>query len=146
MFINGQSTIVKKVIQHWGTVELITDKTCNVRIAQSSACSTCAAHDLCNSSESQEKIIQVFGHYPMLKKGQKVLVEGELSQGMKAVYIAYLIPLAIMVPALWAGIYYFNEEVGAAFALLTTSLYYGVLFCIKDKIGKQFSFRIKTDL
>ena len=45
------------IIEHQGTVESIVGSHIRVRIVQTSACATCAAHKFCNSSESKEKMI-----------------------------------------------------------------------------------------
>ena len=48
------------IIQHQGTVESIDGSHIRVRIVQTSACATCVAHKYCNSSESKEKMIDVY--------------------------------------------------------------------------------------
>ena len=50
---------ITEIIHHKGVVERIDGEKCYVRILQHSACAGCAAHKLCNSSESKEKIIEV---------------------------------------------------------------------------------------
>ena len=53
----------KKTIKHEGIIEKIGANHCTVRILQASACSSCSARQLCRSSESKEKLIDVKGNY-----------------------------------------------------------------------------------
>lgn len=135
---------MKEIIKHWGIVESLTTDSCKVRILQSSACSGCSAHQLCRSSESKEKLIEVSGSFSDLTIGQRVIVEGQLSQGIKATYIAYLFPLILMVIALFAGVALYGEATGALIALIVLAIYFAVLSMFKGMIGKSFSFSIKV--
>ena len=83
---------VTEIIHHKGVVERIDGDKCYVRILQHSACADCAAHKLCNSSESKEKIIEVLQERCELQAGDAVIVEGTVTQGLRAVYICYLLP------------------------------------------------------
>ena len=116
-----------------------------VRILQASACSSCEARKLCRSSESKEKLVEVKGHYPALQVGDSVILCGSVRQGLRASVLAYVVPLVLMLVALFAATRLWGEKGGALVALLTLALYYGVLFLLKDKLGKHFTFRIETD-
>ena len=50
------------IIKHQGTVEHIEGTHVQVRIIQTSACSSCSAKSLCHSSESKEKLIDTSRH------------------------------------------------------------------------------------
>ena len=134
----------KETIRHEGIVEHIGTNYCLVRILQASACSSCSARSLCRSSESKEKVIDVSGHYPTLHVGDTVTLVGSVRQGLKASVLAYIVPLVLMLVALFAGTHFHGEGIGALVALLALALYYGVLFLLKDKIRKHFTFRIET--
>ena len=135
----------KELIRHEGIVESIGADALTVRILQASACSSCEARKLCRSSESKEKLVEVKGHYPTLQVGDQVTLCGSVRQGLRASVLAYVIPLILMLVALFAGTRLWGEKLGALAALLALALYYGVLFLLKDKLGKQFSFKIETN-
>ena len=134
-----------ETIRHEGIVESIVADGLTVRILQASACSSCEARKLCRSSESKEKLVEVKGHYPTLQVGDSVILCGSVRQGLRASVLAYVVPLVLMLVSLFAGTRLWGEKAGALVALLTLALYYGVLFLLKDKLGKHFTFRIETD-
>lgn len=134
-----------ETIRHEGIVESIGEDGLTVRILQASACSSCEARKLCRSSESKEKLVEVKGHYPTLQVGDSVTLCGSVRQGLRASVLAYVVPLILMLVALFAATRLWGEKAGALVALLTLALYYGVLFLLKDKLGKHFTFRIETD-
>ena len=51
---------MKEIIEHQGVIESIEDAHVRVNIVQMAACSGCKARSLCTSSESKEKIIDVY--------------------------------------------------------------------------------------
>ena len=134
----------KELIRHEGVVESIGADGLTVRILQASACSSCEARKLCRSSESKEKLVEVKGHYPTLQVGDQVTLCGSVRQGLRASVLAYVSPLILMLVALFAGTRLWGEKLGALAALLTLALYYGVLFLLKDKLGKQFEFSLEA--
>ena len=133
---------VTEIIHHRGVVEQIDGTKCYVRILQHSACSGCAAHKLCNSSESKEKIVEALFMEDGIQVGDAVDVEGTVSQGLRAVYICYLIPLVFMVFFLFLGYHLGGDLMGIAFTLLFLAVYYSVLYLYRNRIGKHFGFTV----
>lgn len=135
-----------EVIRHDGIIDSIEDDCIHVRIVQASACAACGAKSLCSAAESKEKIVDVYGADTQIYQvGQKVMVEGAATMGMKAVRLAFLFPLILLVGvmalAMWlsAG----NEAVAALSALLALTIYFLVLFAFKKKLKNKSSFVIK---
>ena len=134
-----------ETIRHEGIIESLGAEGCTVRILQASACSSCSARQLCRSSESKEKLVEVRGHYPTLHVGDRVMLVGSVRQGLRASVLAYVVPLVIMLVVLFLVTHHYGEKPGALAALLALALYYGVLFLLKDKLAGQFSFRIENN-
>lgn len=134
-----------ETIRHEGIVESLGAEGCTVRILQASACSSCSARQLCRSSESKEKLVEVKGHYPTLHVGDRVTLVGSVRQGLRASVLAYVVPLVIMLVVLFLVTHHYGEKLGALAALLALALYYGMLFLLKDKLAGQFSFRIENN-
>lgn len=134
-----------ETIRHEGIIESLGAEGCTVRILQASACSSCSARQLCRSSESKEKLVEVRGHYPTLHVGDRVMLVGSVRQGLRASVLAYVVPLIIMLVILFLVTHHYGEKLGALAALLALALYYGVLFLLKDKLAGQFSFRIENN-
>ena len=134
-----------ETIRHEGVVESIGANSMTVRILQASACSSCSARQLCRSSESKEKLIDVRGHRPTLAVGDKIVLEGTVHQSRRASLLAYVVPLVVMLVCLFVGTKLAGEGIGALAALLSLALYYGVLFLLRDKIEGEFEFRISQE-
>lgn len=134
-----------ETIRHEGIIESLGAEGCTVRILQASACSSCSARQLCRSSESKEKLVEVKGHYPTLHVGDSVMLVGSVRQGLQASVLAYVVPLIIMLAVLFLVTHHYGEKLGALAALLALALYYGMLFLLKDKLAGQFSFRIENN-
>jgi sigma-E factor negative regulatory protein RseC len=133
---------ITAIIHHRGVVEKIDGPKCYVRILQHSACSGCAAHKLCNSSESKEKIVEALNVGNEIRVGDTVDVEGTVSQGLRAVYLCYLIPLVLMILFLFLGYHLGGELTGIVFSLFILTVYYFVLYLCRNKIGKHFCFTV----
>ena len=133
------------IIQHLGTVESIEGSHIRVKIVQTSACATCAAHKFCNSSESKEKMIDIhtkdatFYHV-----GQTVKVFGTTSMGMQAVLWAFGIPFVVLVVVLYASMSFTvsNEPLSALISFCSLVLYYLILYMFRHRMSKKFVFTI----
>jgi len=133
------------LIKHRGIVEKIDGSHVVVRIVQTSACSACSAKGLCNASESKEKQIDVYEVNPAYRIGEEVVLCGSTSMGMKAVFLAFGIPVLLLLAALFVTMRITDGDalLAAAVALLAVVPYYVVLYLMKDKMNKTFSFVIE---
>lgn len=77
--------------------------------------------------------------------GQRVMVEGAASMGMKAVRLAFLFPLLLLVAAVALVMWLAdgNEALAALAALLVLTVYFLLLFVNKKKLAREFTFIIK---
>ena len=133
------------IIKHRGIVEKIDGSHVVVRIVQTSACSACSAKGLCNASESKEKQIDVYEVNPAYRIGEEVVLCGSTTMGMKAVFLAFGIPVLLLLAALFVTMRITDGDalLAAAVALLAVVPYYVVLYLMKDKMNKTFSFVIE---
>ena len=133
------------IIKHRGIVEKIDGSHIVVRIVQTSACSACSAKGLCNASESKEKQIDVYEVNPAYRIGEEVILCGTTSMGMKAVFLAFGIPVFLLLAALFVTMRVTDGDalLSAIVALVAVVLYYAVLYLMKDKMNKTFSFVIE---
>jgi len=134
------------VIKHEGRVDSIDGDCIHVRIVQASACAACGAKSLCSAAESKEKIVDVYGaDTTAYQVGQRVMVEGAASMGMKAVRLAFLFPLLLLVVAVALVMWLAdgNEALAALAALLVLTVYFLLLFANKKKLAREFTFTIK---
>ena len=133
------------IIKHRGVVEKIEGTHVVVRIVQTSACSACSAKGLCNASESKEKQIDVYGVQASYRIGEEVVFCGTTSMGMRAVLLAFGVPLLILLLALFVTMRITDGDalLSAFVALLAVMPYYSLVYFMKDKLDRTFSFTIE---
>ena len=133
------------IIKHRGIVEKVEGMHVTVRIVQTSACAACSAKGLCNASESKEKQIDVYEANPSYQIGEEVMVCGTTSMGMRAVLLAFGVPLLILVLALGVSMKLTGEDalLSSGIALLSVVPYYTAIYFCKDKLNRTFSFTIE---
>ena len=87
----------KNEIAHPGRIVEIDKDFTTVQITVSSACSSCHAKGLCGMSEDEDKVIMVpTDPYTKREVGDEVTVKTKMTMGLKAVWISYVIPLAVL--------------------------------------------------
>lgn len=136
---------MRTIITHKGRIKQI-DKTCvQVQIMQASACSACEAKSLCHSAESKEKTIEVeVPDASDFEVGQEVILVGTLSQGLKAVFYAYVIPLILMLAVLFIALTNgVDEALSALMAIGILIPYYIVVYFLRHHFSRKFSFTLK---
>ena len=133
------------IIEHRGTVENINGSHIQVRIVQTSACSTCSIKGHCNASESKEKLIDVYDQNATdFYIGQNVKVMGTTSMGMQAVILAFGVPFIVLFITLYTTMQITdNELVSALVGLASLIPYYIIPYINKGRLRKKFSFDIK---
>lgn len=134
------------VIKHNGIVDSIEGNCIHVRIVQASACAACGAKSLCSAAESKEKIVDVYdADIKAYQVGQQVMVEGAAAMGMKAVRLAFLFPLLLLIAAVAVVMWLTenNEAMAALSALIVLTAYFFMLFACKKRLMREFSFTIK---
>ena len=136
---------MKNEIAHTGRIVEITPDFTTVEIIASSACSTCHAKNLCGMSEDQEKMIMVptngFDEYQV---GDHVQVLTKMTMGLKAVWISYVIPLAVlMILILSLSCVIGNELVLGLVSIAGVAFYYFCIWLFRDKLSNEFVFYIK---
>ena len=135
----------KNEIVHSGRIVEITPDFTTVEIIVSSACSSCHAKGLCGMSEDEEKIIMVpTDPYAEHKVGDEVEVLTKMTMGLKAVWISYVIPLAVlMILILSLSAVIANEIVLGLVAIAGVALYYFGIWLFRDRLSNEFVFYIR---
>lgn len=133
------------MIEHEGIIEHIEGNHIKVRILQQSACSTCHAKGYCMAANSSEKTIDVTDYTGQFKLHDHVKVEAKKSMGHYAVLWVYVIPLilVLIMIILSTSIWHLTEIQGALFAILSLVPYSIVLYLLRNKMTKIFTFTIK---
>ncbi len=133
------------MIIHQGVVKSVKGKHICVQITQASACSSCEASKMCNSSESKEKLVDIVSPEAFsYRAGEEVLLTGSMEMGLTAVFWAYGAPLLLLMVVLLVALQVtVDEPLAALMALVSLAVYYGVLYLYKNRLTRKFSFTIK---
>ena len=135
-------------IKHLGIVESIDGSHVRVKILQSSACSSCSVKGHCNISETKEKIIDIHDKESAdcCSVGQEVMVCGTTSMGMKAVVLAFVLPFIVLLAALFVTMRVTDgdEAASALVSLCTLIPYYIIIYLLRHRISRTFSFTLET--
>lgn len=138
------------IIEHQGVVYSVEGCRVRVSIMQQSACSGCKARSMCTSSESKERVMEVFEQDAESKYavGERVCVCGTLSMGKQAVAFAFGVPmlLTVVVMCLCLAVLHVSELAAVASWLVLMALYFLVLYAFRDKMEKQFALWIKKPI
>ena len=131
-------------IKHQGIVENINGSHLQVRIIQTSACASCSIKGHCSSADTKEKLIDVTDdNVSSYQPGDRVWVIGELSMGVMAVLLAFILPFLVLIFSLFIFMAIWNDELGSALCSLALLIpYYYILRLNKSRLGKKFSFSI----
>ena len=132
-------------ISHKGRVVSIDRYVTQVEIIRTSACGICHAKSLCGYSDSESKIVPVpTNAFAMLNVGDEVELCMKRSMGAKAVWIAYVIPLLILILAvLVASACHLPELYTGLCAIAAVAIYYLVILCFRKRLNNEFVFYIK---
>ena len=135
----------KNEITHRGKIVDITPDFTTIEIIASSACSSCHAKSLCGMSEDHEKLIMLATDpYAAHKVGDEVEVCTKMTMGLKAVWISYVIPLAVlMILILSLSGVFENEALRGLAAIAGVGVYYFVIWLFRDRLKNEFTFYIK---
>ena len=120
-----------------------------VKIEQKSTCSSCHARGACTSLDKKDKEIEIkskdTANYNI---GDEVIITISTKLGMKAVLIAFVLPLILIVLALFLSIKIFSlsQSLSALISLLVLSAYYFLLYKQNLFLSKQFNFKKKKKI
>ena len=132
-------------VSHKGKVVRITPQVTTVSIQQSGACAACHAAGLCGMSEVTEKAVEVpTDPYARYKEGDEVEVLLKASMGMKAVWLAYGIPILVLLAfILGLGALGVGEVAAALGGIGVVALYDLVLWLLRGRLQNEYVFTIK---
>jgi sigma-E factor negative regulatory protein RseC len=134
----------KTEIKHDAIVQTIDNNSVTVVLLNNVRCSGCHAEKACGISGNESKTIVIWGRYN-LKPGNKITVTMKLSDGYRALFLGYLLPLLIFLFCLvFLSSLLVNELLSGLIALGTLILYYLIFYLFNKSINAKFSFNIKT--
>ncbi|MCQ2173832.1 MAG: SoxR reducing system RseC family protein [Bacteroidales bacterium] len=131
-------------ISHEGRIVEISSTVTTVEIVSESGCSSCHARSLCAVGESREKTIYVPTSGTGWRVGQDVNVFLRRTMGFKAVWIAYVVPLIVLVAALLCALGLGAAELVAGLVSLgAVAVYYFVIWLFRNRLRNEYVFYIE---
>ena len=132
-----------KSIEHKGRIDSIDGNKINVSFLALSGCASCHAKGVCSAADMQEKSVEVFDYTNQYTTGQEVNVTLKQSLGFRALFLGYVLPfILVLFTLIILTIITNNEAISGIGALIVLVPYYLVLFLLKSKIRKKFTFAI----
>ena len=132
-------------ISHSGEVVAADPRFITVEIVSESACGACHAKGLCGVDS--QKVKQVVVPTPVsefYEIGEEVYVDLRASMGHKAVWIAYALPLAVMVGVIMILLRAGAGELTAGLAGIgAVAVYYFCVWLLRDRLRDQYVFTIR---
>lgn len=137
---------MKADVSHKGRVVRMTPQVTTVAIEQHSACAQCHAAGLCGLSDVVEKAVEVpTDPYASYGVGDEVEVLLKASMGMKAVWLAYFLPLVVLLAVILGLIGLGVGEVAAGLSgIAAVGVYYLLLWLFRDRLRNEYIFTIKS--
>lgn len=120
-----------------------------VKIEQKSTCSSCHARGACTSLDKKDKEIEVkTKDAENYNVGDEVIITISTKLGLKAVLIAFVLPLILLVIALFLSIKVFSltQSLSALISLIVVAVYYFLLYKQNHLLSKEFTFSIKEKI
>ena len=138
----------KDSVSHEGRVVEIGEETISVEIVSQDACAACHARTACAVSGENVKIIEVPLDVHLmtagLSVGDPVRVVLRPSLGLKAVWLAYVAPLALLlVSILVFSLCGVKEIYVGLFSVIVVIFYYLVLSFFRNRLAKVFTFTVE---
>lgn len=137
--------MVENCSEQVGVVVNVKPKEVVVKIEQKSTCANCHSRGACTSFDKKDKEIEVATDKAAdYKIGDKVKVSISTKLGIKAVFIAFVLPFLFLMIAIVVCLKCLNlsEALSCLIAICITVVYYYVLFKRKNSLQKQFVFKI----
>lgn len=133
-------------IKHSGIIDAIDESYVRVRILQTSACAQCKIAGHCNSSESKEKIVDVYGvpDVARLNVGDEVTVTASARVAASALLVGFGIPFIVLVTVIFVVFGLTRDEPLAALCgLVALILYYGAAWFFRESLRAKMAFEIE---
>jgi len=132
-----------KSIDHKGRIDSINGHKINVSFIAISGCASCQVKGVCSAADMKEKNVEVIDFTNQYKVGDIVNVTLKQSLGFRALFLGYLLPfLLVFAILIILTLVTNNEAISGIGALSVLVPYYLILYLLKEKIRKKFTFTL----
>ena len=137
--------MVQETVSHSGRVIAAEPKLITVEIVSESACAACHAKGLSSLGEQKVKQVEVPAPAsPAFSVGEEVWVELKASEAHKAVWIAYVTPLLVLLAVIMILLHAGAGELVAGLAGIgAVAVYYFCVWLLRERLRDQYIFMIR---
>ena len=137
--------MAQETVSHIGKVISADPQFIQVEIVSESACGACHAKGLCDVAGQASKQIDVPTPVSeFFEVGEEVWVDLKASMGHKAVWIAYALPLAVLVAEILVLLNAGAGELAAGLSgIAAVAVYYFVIWLLRERLRDQYIFTIR---
>ena len=134
---------MSKEIEYQGIVTAVHSGILQVEILDETTCDACSAQKSCCMSGKREKRMDIPFTSGGYSCGDRVVVTGKTSMGLKAVLFAFVLPLILILLTLSiVSSMGTDERQAALFCLSAMLVYFLGIYFFKNKIKQTFKFAI----
>jgi sigma-E factor negative regulatory protein RseC len=131
-------------IEYRGIITAVRPGIIQVEILDETACAACAAQKSCCMSGRREKRIEIPFTSGDYHPSDKVIVTGNSSMELKAVFFAFILPLILILTALFTAFSMkMDERQAAVISLSILTIYFIGVYFFRNKFKKNFTFALK---
>jgi positive regulator of sigma E activity len=132
-----------KEITHEGIVQEVRDDNITISFISQPACSSCNLKNSCTLADSEVRNLEIISQGNNYHIGEKVNVVLSQSNGFRAVFLGYILPLIIVCLSLVLLLKLTNNEALAGLVSIAMLIpYYLILWLLRGVIKKNFKFRL----
>ena len=137
--------MTQETVSHSGKVLSVDPQFVTVEIVSASACGACHATGLCSLGDSKVKQVAVPTPVaPVFAPGEDVWVDLRASMGHKAVWIAYVTPLLVLLAVIMVLLHAGAGELVAGLAGIgAVAVYYFCVWLLRERLRDQYIFTIR---
>ena len=140
--------MARERIEHEGRVVAVDKDYISVEIVNKSACASCHAKGVCGASDETVKVVEIAQDLSTLaadyQVGETVNVVMSPAMGTQAVWLAYVVPLIVLMAAILVfSLCGAGELLMGLGSLGAVALYYLGVFLFRNRISKIFIFSIE---
>lgn len=129
-------------VSHSGIVSKMVANHLEIALSGNIHCESCQVKSACGVSETETKIVRVLQTDASLSVGQQVRVVLQNSLGLKAVFLAYVLPFLLLFVVLITASLFVKEWQAGLLALFVLIPYYMLLYFNKNTLKKVFSIHV----
>lgn len=134
----------KGTVRQQATISAVSETEITLDVCRAEACAACAARGACGGGAQKEMTLVNDGSDYQV--GEQVTLVMERSMGLKAVLIAYLIPVFIIITSLLVfQSFEVSELISGGITLLILAIYMLMIRLFRDTISREISIRIEKN-